>query len=264
MRFTNRSVVKFVSLSIAALLMVSACDRFSGSREVPTAPEPAAKGAGPQFVSYDEPPRPVGGFAAIQSNLRYPEEAKNAGIEGRVILNCFIQTDGSVDSVTVLKSSGREDLDQAAVEAVRKSTWEPAKANGRPVAVWVGIPVIFSLSRPQENVASYTGPFKMPSPVLEKSRLDDITSRVQREKGELEGTVTIKLIISEIGEVVDAQVDASTRAHPLLQKAALKLARDYRWKPAYAGSRAVTSQVLWTVSFDRQGWRWHLKAAPLK
>ena len=38
------------------------------------------------FVAYDSPPTPIGGFKAIQQRLRYPDIARLAGIEGRVIL----------------------------------------------------------------------------------------------------------------------------------------------------------------------------------
>ncbi|MFQ5754243.1 MAG: energy transducer TonB, partial [bacterium] len=38
------------------------------------------------FVPYDEPPYPIGGYAAIQKNLKYPEIARKAGIEGLVII----------------------------------------------------------------------------------------------------------------------------------------------------------------------------------
>ena len=99
----------------------------------------------PAFVKYDKAPEPVGGFAAIQKNVHYPRIAKQAGIEGRVILNVLVHKSGRVDSVIVLKSLGESGCDQAAMAAVKAVQWQPAQQDGTPVSVWVGIPVIFKL-----------------------------------------------------------------------------------------------------------------------
>lgn len=99
------------------------------------------------FVKYDHAPKPIGGFAAIQKWVVYPEIARKAGIEGRVIVNVLIDANGSVADVKILKSLGHNGCDQAAINAVKSVKWQPALYQGEPVSVWVGIPVIFNLSR---------------------------------------------------------------------------------------------------------------------
>lgn len=96
-------------------------------------------------MAYDEAPEPIGGFGAIQRNLEYPEIARKAGIEGRVIVNVLVDVDGSVVETKILKSLGHSGCDEAAVKAIRTVKWKPAKQRDRPVKVWVGIPVIFKL-----------------------------------------------------------------------------------------------------------------------
>ena len=97
------------------------------------------------FVAYDEAPQPIGGFAAIQRNLVYPEIARKAGVEGRVVVNCLIDEKGSVIRTKILKSLGNNGCDEAAVTAIKSVKWKPAKQRDKPVKVWIGIPVVFKL-----------------------------------------------------------------------------------------------------------------------
>jgi protein TonB len=52
-----------------------------------------------------------------------------------------------VEQVKVERSAGHTDLDQAALEAVSRWRFEPARRGRQPVAVWVLIPVEFTLRR---------------------------------------------------------------------------------------------------------------------
>ncbi len=114
--------------------------------DIPPPPEPPQTDESANiFVAYDEPPMPIGGFEAIQRNLKYPDIARKAGIEGRVIVNVLIDVDGRVVDTKILRSLGHSGCDEAAIEAIRSVRWKPAKQRDRPVKVWVGIPVIFKL-----------------------------------------------------------------------------------------------------------------------
>jgi periplasmic protein TonB len=97
------------------------------------------------FVAYDEPPAPIGGFGAIQRNLEYPEIARKAGVEGRVVVHCLIDRQGRVVQTKILKSLGNNGCDEAAVAAIKSVKWKPAKQRDKPVKVWVAIPVVFQL-----------------------------------------------------------------------------------------------------------------------
>lgn len=97
------------------------------------------------FVPYDEPPMPVGGFQAIQRRLVYPEIARKAGVEGRVLVWAQIDVEGSVVRTKVVKSLGPNGCDEAAVTAIKSVDWKPAKQRDRPVKVWIAVPVDFKL-----------------------------------------------------------------------------------------------------------------------
>ncbi len=82
----------------------------------------------------------------VFSQIKYPEEAKEEQIQGRVTLQFTIAKDGNVKDVTVAKSSGSKILDDEAVRVVSMSPqWEPGKQNGEPVNVRFTFPVVFQM-----------------------------------------------------------------------------------------------------------------------
>ena len=96
------------------------------------------------YTPYEKPPIPKGGFGALRRNLVYPQEARRQGIEGKVILQVLINESGKAEDARVIKSLGTE-CDIAAVNAAKKTKWEPAENKGKPVKVWIAIPMIFRL-----------------------------------------------------------------------------------------------------------------------
>ena len=96
-------------------------------------------------VSVDQMPEPIGGIAAIQKNIVYPEIARRAGIQGKVYVTAYINEAGNVTKTEVIKGIGGG-CDQAAENAIRKVKFNPGFQKGAPVKVQVSIPVIFRLS----------------------------------------------------------------------------------------------------------------------
>ena len=73
----------------------------------------------------------------------YPDAAQFANVEGTVIVQALVGRDGLVKETKVIhKIPG---LDEAAVSAVEQWTFKPARSGGKPVAVWVAVPVKFTL-----------------------------------------------------------------------------------------------------------------------
>lgn len=114
--------------------------------DIPPPPPPPEEDDGMNiFVPYDEAPSPIGGFRSIQKALKYPEIARKAGIEGRVIIQVLVSEKGKVIDTRIIKSLGHSGCDEAAVKAIRGVKWKPALQRDKPVKVWVAIPVIFRL-----------------------------------------------------------------------------------------------------------------------
>ena len=104
-------------------------------------PPPKPKRPQVEFVPYDDPPVPLGkGIKPI-----YPKAAENAGIEGVVVVKVFVNEKGIVKETIILKGVPNSGLDEAAMEAIRKTKFRPAKQRKRAVGVWVSIPINFQL-----------------------------------------------------------------------------------------------------------------------
>jgi TonB family protein len=75
----------------------------------------------------------------------YPYRAKIEGIMGMTVVKMLIDIDGTVMEVKILKTSGNQWLDKAALEAAKKSTFSPAEHKGKKVRVWASRPFKFKL-----------------------------------------------------------------------------------------------------------------------
>jgi len=97
-----------------------------------------------RYVIYEIPPVPIKRVAP-----KYPTFIKRRGIQGQVWLNVEVLINGDVGEIEVAGSlfPGKGGLDEAAVEAVKKWKFEPAKSSGKSVACWVKFPIIFSLQK---------------------------------------------------------------------------------------------------------------------
>ena len=104
------------------------------------APPPPPSGPKVVFIPYDDPPQPM-----TSIRPQYPEIAQEAGIEGVVVVQAFIDKKGRVKETLILKGVPNTGLDEAAMEAIRKTRFKPAKQRERAVGVWISIPVNFKL-----------------------------------------------------------------------------------------------------------------------
>ena len=82
----------------------------------------------------------------VNENLKYPQAAKDAGVQGRVVLQFTVYPDGSVRDTKVLRGVN-PDLDAEALRVISSSPdWTPGYVKGEPVKVTYTFPVIFQLS----------------------------------------------------------------------------------------------------------------------
>ena len=93
-----------------------------------------------KFIPYDTMPKPLTPIIP-----KYPEVAQEAGIEGTVIVQVFVDYKGRVKETIILKGIPNTGFDDAAIAAIRETRFEPAKQRERPLGVWISIPVKFRL-----------------------------------------------------------------------------------------------------------------------
>ncbi len=101
----------------------------------PALPAPPAPVIPPSFnAAYLDNPAPA-----------YPALSRRMGEQGRVLLRVFVEADGMSSRVELRSSSGFERLDQAALDAVRRWKFVPAKQGDQAVGAWVVVPILFNL-----------------------------------------------------------------------------------------------------------------------
>ena len=96
-----------------------------------------------KFIPYDQAPRPK---IPLGDLIIYPELAREAGIEGKIFVRAFINTKGIVTATKIVKGLPNTGLDEAALNAIKKSRWYPARQRDKKVGIWLTIPVDFSLT----------------------------------------------------------------------------------------------------------------------
>ena len=124
--------------------------------DVPPAPTPPIHPPPPAETSLSPEPS---GFApyTVRPELRdraqaarlveqyYPTLLKEMGVEGSVLVALLVDTVGHVSDARVLESSGQRAFDEAALAAAGRLRFTPAVDRERRVAVWVSVPIVFTL-----------------------------------------------------------------------------------------------------------------------
>lgn len=75
----------------------------------------------------------------------YPASAKKRSIQGKVLLDVVVKTDGTPAKVTISRSSGSSTLDEAALDAVKQWRFIPARRSGQLIQANVIVPVEFKI-----------------------------------------------------------------------------------------------------------------------
>lgn len=101
---------------------------------VPAPPQPAGPKTISSGVEYIQAPQPV-----------YPSQSRRMGEQGKVVLRVLVNEKGHPDQVLVQHSSGSSRLDEAGRQAALRALFKPHVEDGRPVAVFVIVPLNFQL-----------------------------------------------------------------------------------------------------------------------
>lgn len=114
---------------------------------LPPPPPPEEEEEEPEpeiFVVVEEMPDLIGGLGEIQKNIKYPEIARKAGVEGRVIIQFVVDENGSVVDPAVVRGIGAG-CDEEALRVVRQAKFKPGRQRGQPVKVKMSLPITFKL-----------------------------------------------------------------------------------------------------------------------
>ena len=89
-------------------------------------------------------PEPVEGLPAIIKKIQYPNIAKQAGLEGKVYVIAYVDEQGNVDDVKVLKGIGGG-CEEEVIKVLKTTKFKPGMNNGQPVKVKTSLSFAFKL-----------------------------------------------------------------------------------------------------------------------
>ena len=180
-----------------------------------------------------------------QVNPVYPEEARNKGIQGVVILEAKIDEYGRVMDAMILRSI--PELDQAAIDAVRQWVYEPLLIDGKPTKVLFTVTVRFQLG--EKDIEKFAaGAVKVRDqinpPKLVKS-VNPVYPEIARQ-AKIEGVAILQARTDTQGRVKDAMI---LRSVPLLDQAAIAAVRQWVYEPLVIDGQAREAVFTVTVRF---------------
>lgn len=117
---------------------------LDGPLDLPPPPPPSDDEEEEIFVVVEQPPVLIGGIAGVQKRIKYPEMARKAGIEGRVIIQFVVNSEGEIVNPRVVRGIGGG-CDEAALKALEGAKFQPGRQRGKPVNVSYSLPISFSL-----------------------------------------------------------------------------------------------------------------------
>lgn len=102
------------------------------------------------FIIVEENPEPTNGYAnfykELSKNLKYPNQARRMGIEGKVFVEFIVNKNGEASDLKVIRGIG-SGCDEEAMRVLSLTTWKPGKQRGKPVRVKMVMPISFMLSQ---------------------------------------------------------------------------------------------------------------------
>lgn len=192
-----------------------------------------------------------GVIAFCAENLKYPVQAEEVGMEGRVLVSFVIEKDGSVADVAVEESADSL-LDAEAVRVISAmGNWTSGQNEaGEAVRVRMVVPINFVLDGSREDVDQLPE-FPGGLEAYMKFMQDNLKYPKEcEEKGE-EGRVLIQVVIDKEGNVTNAELKKSV--NELLDAEALRVVKSMpKWIPGQDGGEAVDVKYVIPVTFRLQ------------
>ena len=103
------------------------------------------------ILNVEEPAEFPGGLDSlikfISNNIKYPQEALDNKIEGRVFLTFIVEKDGSINDIKILRDIGYGCGEEAVRIVKLMPKWKPGKQRGKPVRQQFNLPVSFKIPK---------------------------------------------------------------------------------------------------------------------
>ena len=258
----------------AALLMVSNISCTSTEKQESSTEATESRAVeGEVFQVVEEMPEFPGGMAEcmkwLGQNIKYPAEAIEKGIQGRVIVQMIVERDGTITNANVVRGVDPL-LDKEALRVVNLSPkWKPGMQRGQAVRVKYTLPVMFRLGEASDNKEADT----QQEAKIDENGIHQVCEEmpefpggmqecmkwlgknikyptISQENG-VQGRVIIQFVVNKDGSIVDAQV--ARGVDPYLDKEALRVVGQMpKWKPGKQRGKEVRVKYTLPVMFRLQ------------
>ncbi len=94
----------------------------------------------------DSKPEPIGGYKYLLSKMEYPQEARDRGIKGKVIVNFLVTKEGNGIG-HYIEYSPHPMLSKEALHLVKGTKFTPGKIDTKPVNTWFSLPFHFRMAK---------------------------------------------------------------------------------------------------------------------
>jgi TonB family protein len=131
-----------VSIPVAKAAPIKKATQTSQVSSKPSVLNEKRTTSGPDVVSQQEHAQPA---HILNPRPDYPITLRQRGIEGTVWLRVRVDRSGLPEQIILFKTSGYRLFDEAALRAVARWRFRPARSNGQHIASWVEFPVRFIL-----------------------------------------------------------------------------------------------------------------------
>ena len=264
----------FVPLA-AALLIASNISCISSEKQEEISEKQESRAAeGEVFQVVEEMPEFPGGMAEcmkwLGQNIKYPAEAKEKGVQGRVIVQMVVEKDGTITNAKVVRGVDPL-LDAEALRVVNQSPkWKPGMQKGEAVRVKYTLPIMFRLSNdssdskaaeaPREAKVDENGVHQVCEEMPEfpggmqecmKWLGKNINYPEDCKKEGVQGRVIVQFVVDKDGSIKDPTI--ARGVHPSLDKEALRVLSSMpNWKPGKQKGEAVKVRYTIPVMFKLQ------------
>ncbi|MDX1439076.1 MAG: energy transducer TonB [Rubricoccaceae bacterium] len=199
----------------------------------------------------DQMPELVGGLSALVDHIEYPESARDAHVEGRVLVQFVVDEEGAIVEPSVLQGV-HPDLDAAALAALDEVRFTPGMHEGHPAKVRMILPINFALPPgfdTDETNYEAADVEQMPEIVGGMgSLIENIRYPQEAEQEGIQGRVVVSFVVDQHGQVQHTEVIES--AHPLLDVAAVEAIEKTSFTPGLKDGEAVAVQMAVPITFS--------------
>ncbi|MDL2208796.1 M56 family metallopeptidase [Parabacteroides sp. OttesenSCG-928-O15] len=212
------------------------------------------------FTVVEQMPRFQEGDASlldyIHNNTRYPQDAIEKGMEGRVVVSFIVESNGSISGAEVVQGVFSS-LDAEAVRVINNMPkWEPGRQRGKAVRVKYTMPISFSLPKAETDNTTFTVVERMPQyPGGDAALLKYINSSIKypviaQENG-IQGRVVVSFVVDKDGSIVEPEIVRGQ--DPSLDLEAVRVVSSFpKWTPGEQRGKPVRVKYTMPIQFRLQ------------